>query len=250
MARGSSLAPRRRHRLPWLSGLQSSRSASSPRPVSLEMWLARGRPPAPSSTSPTLPGLPLPSLMTVASLHSGLWGSNHGLGNPCSQLTNPAWAIFETRSHFSRCYPAGHARIRPLFRNRASNPTANNKQNEPAPSQLTGAHSPHPSPPGTSSQPRRRLRWENASRHTDMPFLRAPHRCHPRPTHLPTAGLLSPSLNDPPACPQLHHLLCGRADAPARAVTLETLHITKAYFLVSLIQRRSSLPSTVYCVAR
>lgn len=86
------------------------------------------------------------------------WGSNHGLGNPCSQLTNPALAIFETRSHFSRCYPAGHARIRPLFRNRASNPTANNKQNEPAPSQLTGGHSPHPSPPGTSSQPRRRLR--------------------------------------------------------------------------------------------
>lgn len=97
-------------------------------------------------------------------LHSALWGSSHSLSDPCSQLTNPAGAIFETRSHFSRCYPAGHARIRPLFRNRASNPTPNNKQNEPAPSQLTGAQTDPPpqthpvSPPGTSSQPRCRLR--------------------------------------------------------------------------------------------
>lgn len=32
---------------------------------------------------------------------------------------------------------------------------------------------------------------------------------------------------------------------PARAVTLEMLHISKAYFLVSLVQRRSSLRSIV-----
>lgn len=87
-------------------------------------------------------------------LHSALWGSSHSLSDPCSQLTNPAGAIFETRSHFSRCYPAGHARIRPLFRNRASNPTPNNKQNEPAPSQLTGAQTdpPPPNPPRVSSR--------------------------------------------------------------------------------------------------
>lgn len=71
--------------------------------------------PPPSSTYPTLPGPPWALLMTVASLRSGLWGSNHSLSDPCSQLTNPAGAIFETRSHFSRCYPAGHARIRPLI---------------------------------------------------------------------------------------------------------------------------------------
>lgn len=182
MARGSSLAPRRRHRLPWLPGLQPSRSASSPRSVSREVWLARGRHPALSSASPTPPGAALTLLMTVASLHSGLWGSGHSLSDPCSQLTNPAWTIFETRSHFSRCYPAGHARIRPLFRNRASNPTANNEQNEPAPSQLTGGH-----PHTVSSRLLQPTEASASLREAGLPFLRALHRCHPRPTHLPTA---------------------------------------------------------------
>jgi hypothetical protein len=53
----------------------TSRSATSPRrrgSVSLEMWLARGRPPVPSSTSPSFPGPPRAVLMTVASLHSAL----------------------------------------------------------------------------------------------------------------------------------------------------------------------------------
>ena len=75
MARGSSLARRLRHRLAWLSGLQRAHQRPSPRQrgsVSLEMWLARGRPPVPSSTSPSFPGPPRALLMTVASLHSAL----------------------------------------------------------------------------------------------------------------------------------------------------------------------------------
>lgn len=36
-------------------------------------------------------------------------------------------------------------------------------------------------------------------------------------------------------------LLCGRADAPTIAAALEILHITKAYFPVSLLRRQSGL---------
>lgn len=238
MARGSSLAPRRRHRLPWLPGLQSSRSASSPRSVSREVWLARGRHPALSSTSPTLPGAALALLMTVASLHSGLWGSGHSLSHPCSQLTNPAWTIFETRSHFSRCYPAGHARIRPLFRNRASNPTANNEQNEPAPSQLTGGH------PHTVSSRLLQPTEASASLRERQTCLFSGHCTavtRDRPIS-PPLSFISELERPTSLAAAIKHTasLCGRADG---AVALET-HITKAYLLVPLVQKRSSPPCT------